>query len=188
MTVYFLKVIGDDSKVKIGYTADLYARLQAISSQFEHGIELLAICEGDVNTERAFHFMFEESRLGGEWFQRSSAIDNAISVFAPNLTGKRIWARLKPSELGKISPIDEDRELAYELLSELMGKFGAIPFGIAQTKAFEELKSLNSLWTHRRVRAIWERKARRIDHFEIKDLKSLLSAYVNSSYQVANHD
>lgn len=177
MTVYFLKVIGDDSKVKIGHSADLTARLQAISCQFESGVELLAICEGDVDTERAFHFMFENSRLDGEWFQRSEAIDNAISAFAPNMTGRRIWAKVRPVGTGLKSPTDQDRDLAYDLISELMGKFGAIPFGIAQTKAFEDLNALNPLWTHRRVRAIWERVARRIDHYEIKDLKAALSGW-----------
>lgn len=186
MTVYFICAVGRPEMVKIGYTTGLPARMQNISAEFEGGIELLAHCDGGPETERAFHAMLADSRVEGEWFRRSERLDEIITTFKSNVAGKRIWSRLRAvAELGT-SPIDADKQIAFDLLQQLMSKFGAVHFGVAQGKAFDELHAINPLWTRRRVRAIWEKKTRRIDHFEIRDIGTVLSAWSASSDEQAS--
>lgn len=177
MTVYFVCAVDRPEMVKVGYTTELPARLQHISAEFENGIELLATCDGGIETERAFHAMLAESRGEGEWFKRTERLDEIIETFKSNVSGKRIWSRLRAVAAMGTSPIDADKQIAFDLLQQLMSRFGAVHFGIAQGKAFDELHSINPLWTRRRVRAIWEKKTRRIDLFEIRDLEAALQIW-----------
>lgn len=184
MTVYFVAPVGDTTKVKIGVTSDLQTRLQSISAEFADGIELIAQCEGGVETERAFHSMLDAHRLEGEWFIRAPEVEVVISAFRQHVTGKRIWSRLRSVEKMDASPLGEDREIALGLMRQLMGKYGAIPFGVAQRRAFDDLAAINPMWTCRRVRAIWEKSAKRIDHYEIRDLTKALSIWNAGTRQV----
>lgn len=176
MTVYFIRAVDDPTKMKVVVTDNLPERLQALSASFENGIELLAQCDGGVEVERAFHQLLRDDWWEDEWFHLNAHAQGVIARFSPMVSGKRIWSRLRTVEALSVSPIDDDKQIAFDLVQRLMGAFGAIHFGVAQTKAHAELKAINPMWTRRRVRAIWEKKARRIDHFEIRDLTAACEA------------
>lgn len=175
MTVYFIMRVGLPDLIKIGQSDDLDRRLQQIAGGLEGGIELLAQCDGGAETERVFHTLLQADRAEGEWFVRSPKVNELIDTFKDGVRGRRIWGRLRAVDTVAISSLEEDRRLARHMLETLMGRFGAIQFGIAQEKAFALLAERNPLWTRRRVRAIWERRAHRIDHYEIRDLQGAIS-------------
>lgn len=59
-----------DGAVKIGFTDDVQRRLRELRP--EHGpLELLATIPGDKRTEGAFHRLYAEARLDGEWFRET---------------------------------------------------------------------------------------------------------------------
>lgn len=176
MTVYFIRSVDDPTKLKVGASDNLPERLQALGTAFENGIELIAQCEGGVDVERAFHQILHEYWYEDEWFHFTDTVARIIEPFRSAVAGKRIWSRLRSIETLASTPIDEDKQIAYDTLQKLMGFFGALPFGLAHTKAHIDLKAINPMWSRRRVRAIWEKKARRIDHFEIRDLTAACEA------------
>lgn len=188
MTIYFIRPIADKSKVKVGHTTDLQKRLQCLSCEFDGGVELIGQCDGGVEVERAFHAIFEEYRIEGEWFRWTNAVAAVVEPFERNVSGKRIWSRIRAVEATGATAIDDDKTIARDLLQQLMSFYGAIHFGIALRKAYDELAAINPLWTSRRVRAIWERQARRIDHFEIRDLSAAISMWSQTTRAIAVGD
>lgn len=171
MTVYFVKPIQNDTRVKIGHTDSLEQRLSAVASEVEGGIELIALVEGGVETERAFHTLCAEAWVEGEWYRLNHVkVQSLINAFKDGVTGKRIWGRLRVVEALPISPLHEDRRQVRDELQRLVDRFGQRPVGNALTMAFDVLSSINPVWTRRRVRALWEMRAHRIDLFEYRDL------------------
>lgn len=172
MTVYFVCSVGDPSMVKIGVTDHLDSRMSALGREFEAGIELLACCEGGREAEAIFHSIFRDAWIEGEWFRRSEQLQRTIANYASGVTGRRIWGRLRAVETAGACPHQRDREIVYDELHKLLGRFGVSTLGVSHRKALSVLQSINPAWTHRRVRAIWERGARRIDLFEYRDLQT----------------
>lgn len=177
MTVYFIRPVGVPDQVKIGFTNDLPRRLQALGTEFANGVELLAQCDGGTDVERAFHETCKADWRHGEWFSLSPLLASLIHAHSHNVAGRRIWGRLRAVKGGDGSPVDQDRQLAKDLLHRLFDRFGLVPIALAQSRAFEILAEINPIWSRRRVRAIWEKSARRIDYFEIRDIQSAIDMF-----------
>lgn len=170
MSVYFVKPIGDSTMIKVGHTANLDARMAAIAGEFEGGVEVLALCDGGPETERAIHAALSDTRIEGEWFAPSDTMDALISSYAGSVKGRRVWGRPSAARDDRADAINEDWALARRELAKLMSRSGSPKTGISIRYAFRVLSEMNPLWTSRRVRAIWECKARRIDLFEYRNL------------------
>lgn len=70
--VYFIRNTGDGS-IKIGYSASPRTRLCQLQTASPHKLQLLGAIEGGFDREREIHAIFEEFRLGGEWFRGTPA-------------------------------------------------------------------------------------------------------------------
>lgn len=71
--------------VKIGFTTHLHSRLGVLQSTTGQDITLEAVAHGTRLVERQFHVRFGRDRVRGEWFRRSEAIENLISVMRQEL-------------------------------------------------------------------------------------------------------
>lgn len=174
MTVYFISRTDDPSQVKIGVTVALDRRLTSIAASFENGIELLAQCPGDARTESAFHALCMEQRQEGEWFENVGPVRDLVRRFAGNVTGRRMWGRPRAVQAAD-DPIMKDREIAFGALLRLLDTYGRTMLSTAIERAFQDLHAVNPRWTRRRVRSLWERAARRIDLYELRDIEGLLA-------------
>ena len=69
MTVYFIQSEGPDGLIKIGYTKNVFKRLQDLRNNSSYPLKLLHDVDGDVATERAMHERFIHLHYRGEWFR-----------------------------------------------------------------------------------------------------------------------
>ncbi len=68
--VYFVR--GKATRlVKIGFSTDVGARIDALRAQSPDDLELLGVLQGTLQTERALHARFWELTHHGEWFRES---------------------------------------------------------------------------------------------------------------------
>ncbi|MFA7282156.1 MAG: GIY-YIG nuclease family protein [Sterolibacterium sp.] len=188
MSVYFVQPVAERDKVKIGTTVDIDQRLQAISSDFPDGVELIGLADGDATTERAFHRILAAYWLEGEWYAFTPEVAAVLAPFADGVSGKRVWGRFRVIAESGGAPIEEDKRIAFEMLKLLMDKSGAVPIAVAQQNAFNELTAINPMWSRRRVRAIWERTIRRVDHYEIRDMQTAMDAYREMASRMGRAD
>lgn len=65
--------------VKIGYSASPQARLSNLQTSTPSKLELLAVIEGDLQTERHLHKRFADYRLTGEWFSLTPELATFIA-------------------------------------------------------------------------------------------------------------
>lgn len=159
MAVYFLRY---GETIKIGVAEDVESRVLHISASFP-GLELVAQCDGGADVERALHRIFEPARIEGEWFKSTPFLETVIDTFESGVSGRRVFGEQASRAA------TEDQEIARNLLLILMEKQS----GGTLTKieaAFQVLSKRNPIWTRRRVRAIWNFEAKRIDLFEVRDL------------------
>lgn len=61
-------VIQCDYRVKIGYTANISARLHSLKTAHHRPLRVLVTFDGDKATEKALHMRFADLRVAGEWF------------------------------------------------------------------------------------------------------------------------
>lgn len=121
--------------------------------------------------ERLYQKAFSHLRIEGEWFKASVELWDFIEANAEKvdiLFSQRgqAWTKKKPS-----SRADEDALLAASLLIKCISAYPATTtVAAAQESVFQALHQTNQAWTRRRVRAIYEGGARRIDLFEVIDL------------------
>lgn len=173
MTVYFACRPSAPQLVKIGHSDDVEHRMLELMSAYEDGIELLAQCEGGLGTEAGFHKIFSHVRAEGEWFAKTSLLADLIDALSGNVKGRRTFQRTKASGAGSRS--EEDQIIASNLLMKVVALLAPErPVGIQQETAFTALHAVNPMWSRRRVRAVWEHTARRIELYEIRDLIDLL--------------
>lgn len=64
--IYF--AAAHDRRIKIGYSANVKQRLNAISEHLIMPVKLIGVIDGDLRLERAIHFSIREKRLKGEWY------------------------------------------------------------------------------------------------------------------------
>lgn len=70
-----------------------------------------------------------------------------------------------------------DVDVAASLLDEVIGSRGVRePVKCMLERAYSLLSKRNSVWTRRRVRAVFHKEASRIEHREIEDLRAILEA------------
>jgi hypothetical protein len=75
--VYFVQ--DAEGRIKIGHTAFLESRLQALRAR--HGpLDVLATVSGDRARERRYHRRFAKDALGNEWFRNSEALQEEIDT------------------------------------------------------------------------------------------------------------
>lgn len=65
-------VIQAGEHVKIGWTTNLGNRIEDLRSGSPHRLDVLGVCPGDRDLERAWHHEFRSERVHGEWFQLSA--------------------------------------------------------------------------------------------------------------------
>ena len=70
-----------------------------------------------------------------------------------------------------------DGELAASLMDEVIGSRGVRePVKSMLERAYSALVVVNKAWTRRRVRAVWNKEAQRIDHREIAEMRGVVEA------------
>lgn len=70
-----------------------------------------------------------------------------------------------------------DTELAASLMDEVIGQRGVRePVKSMLERAYSELSKRSSAWTRRRVRAVFNREANRIEHREIAEMRDVIQA------------
>jgi hypothetical protein len=74
--VYFIR---QQDKIKIGYSKNVDARLRQLQTSSPVKLELVGYIEGDQETEKQLHELFDDYRLSGEWFSYSEEIQDHIS-------------------------------------------------------------------------------------------------------------
>lgn len=84
--LYFFRA--DNGRVKIGRSRNVRARLNAVRCSSPVGVMLWAVLEGRGHEEAAWHGVFEDHNVSGEWFKWCTPIARAIRL-AQN--GKDWW-------------------------------------------------------------------------------------------------
>jgi hypothetical protein len=74
--VYFIGAAS--GPIKIGIALRPRERLSGLQTSHHERLELLATCEGGQEQERAYHKLFKDRRLNGEWFERTAEIEAEI--------------------------------------------------------------------------------------------------------------
>ncbi len=69
--VYFVRAA---DRVKIGKANNVERRLRELQTSAPHALELLAVAQGGLAEEAAYHYRFKADRLHGEWFTFSAAL------------------------------------------------------------------------------------------------------------------
>lgn len=182
MTVYFLQRNKDpDGLIKIGTSTDLETRFANIGTYTPDGFVVLGTLQGGGETEGFIHDQLASSRHSKEWFrptrevfeviERSKRIGHGSMPFAdPDRKGNP-----KSSKAAKSAC--EDANIAAELLIEAMGPIlGRDTKGAAMERLYRKLHRHNNEWTRRRVRAIFDMEAARIDYWVIRNLTTIIRA------------
>lgn len=66
--VYFIQS-DETGPIKIGVTNNIMYRLSMLQTGSPYQLHIRALQPGDVSIERAYHQVFEEHRISGEWFE-----------------------------------------------------------------------------------------------------------------------
>lgn len=70
-----------------------------------------------------------------------------------------------------------DPDIAASLLDEVIGIRGIRePVKAMLERAYSDLRKRNNAWTRRRVRAVFNREANRIDYREIEEMRAVIQA------------
>lgn len=80
--VYFIRPVGQDGPVKIGWSRLPEDRLRALMVRSPFPLEIVARIEGDLRTEGGFHALFRDQHSHGEWFHASDELTNVIGQIA----------------------------------------------------------------------------------------------------------
>lgn len=75
------------------------------------------------------------------------------------------------------APAMQDADVAACLLDEVIGIRGIRePVKSMLERAYSELRKRNNAWTRRRVRAVFNKEANRIDYREIEEMRAVVQA------------
>ena len=81
--IYFLKPVGMDGPIKIGWSCEVNRRLQELQTANAARLVLLGFIPGTMEDERAWHARHATERLEAEWFRPSQALLDAIAKVSP---------------------------------------------------------------------------------------------------------
>lgn len=87
--VYFMGW-SDDSPVKIGWSIDPERRLKNFQTGFPYELQILGAIPGVTALEPEIHYLFDDERMRGEWFERSRRVSTLIEE------ADRDWPKLEP--------------------------------------------------------------------------------------------
>lgn len=123
MTVYFAQTRIDTTKVKIGFTSDLAARVKNLSVSVPGGVSILATMDGGKETEGYIHDRFMDYRLDGEWFEYAEPVRDFVKDVQNKKTGLipfRDEARYMTRETAEYSrdAIEASRQMAEAILNK----------------------------------------------------------------------
>lgn len=89
--VYFLQCLGGERLVKIGYTTNRVARIEALMTACPYPLEEIGFHNGPRSLETFLHYHFRFDRLHGEWFRPSDEmlyIAHELPVVLARLVGR----------------------------------------------------------------------------------------------------
>lgn len=96
MSIYFVQGI-TGGPVKIGYAANVRARLADLQCGSPVRLRLLKVIDGGVPEEQALHRRFAADRLHGEWFRPTPEMRDLIAVpVSPNTILSMGYGRVAP--------------------------------------------------------------------------------------------
>lgn len=78
--VYVIGMVEDAKAVKIGFANDVHGRRSTLQTSSPYALEVLVAMKGAKADERELHRRFATDRIRGEWFRRSAAVEEFISV------------------------------------------------------------------------------------------------------------
>lgn len=172
MSVYFIRRKDDPSMIKIGSTGDIVQRIGSMTAALGP-LVLIGTMRGGKAIERSLHALLHAQRREGEWFEVNETVIALMKGI--ELSGREFVPTARSWRSEKAMPsMATDSDIACYLVDECLKGY---PIGTKIAGALEEifsrLHSVNEAWTRRRVRAMHERVARRIELFEIIDLLRL---------------
>ncbi len=88
MSVYYVRSPAS-GLVKIGFAADARQRFSKIQSDCPDTLVLVAVEDGDMETESARHAQFAEFRARGEWFRDEGALRDHVDALPGHITPPR---------------------------------------------------------------------------------------------------
>lgn len=78
--VYFMRPVGADGPVKIGFSFAPEQRLYAYASWSPYPLEIAAMVPGTISTESQFHALFDAHHSHHEWFHAAPEISAVIDA------------------------------------------------------------------------------------------------------------
>ncbi len=103
--IYFIYSAG---RVKIGYSTNWRARVDAVCQGCPHHAEMILVMPGDLKMERDYQALFHEYREVGEWFRCEGKMREFLQHFSSQ-TGREV---LEMAELHFAEMSLEDRNKA----------------------------------------------------------------------------
>lgn len=164
--IYICRKANDDTAYKVGISANVEKRVRQIAAQYDTDIDLMCTLVGGRAEESALQTLMAQHRIEGEWFKPNAILGALIE---DNASGDPIRF-LRGKHISK-NPNSADQVIARNLLRRLMQSI-SVDHGKAAllNEAYNRLKAINGKWKHRRVRAIYQFEARRIELFEILEM------------------
>src|SRR5690554_5046803 len=101
MSVYLMQATYG-GPIKIGHAHDAESRRDTISKMFPYGVEVLALIDGDLVTERFLHKCFAPICIRTEWFRNCLPLWRFIADLEDN--GRPSWLPLHELDAG---PLEE---------------------------------------------------------------------------------
>lgn len=87
------------------------------------------------------------------------------------------WKRPKNVEISPKDVAVSDVHFAADLMDDVIGQRGIRePIKSMLERAYRDLSRMNPKWTRRRVRAVFNLEASRIDHREIAEMQAVITA------------
>lgn len=103
--VYFVIQSG---LVKIGFSSSIFTRIRQLSTQSPTRLQLAAAIPGGRAVERRMHEMFAADHVKGEWFRRSSELEELIAAIRKSPEHLRTLANLSDGLDRRSSEVTEN--------------------------------------------------------------------------------
>jgi DNA-binding XRE family transcriptional regulator len=116
--IYFVK---HTDYVKIGYTTDIFRRLNELQTNCPVKLKVLALIEGSLNDESIHHQKFKHISSNGEWFFHNAEIDEYISSLNKDLMWEYGFESEDNYKFSKIKKCRLDKNMSLEELGNLLG-------------------------------------------------------------------